>query len=99
MKRMLFLFALVFALFALTVQAQTTAFNFQGRLNDGSNPANGRYDLQFKLFDAITGCNQVGATLDRSNQQLINGVFSTTLDFGAAAFTGGNRFIEISLRP
>lgn len=78
---------------------QTTAFNFQGRLNDGSNPANGRYDLQFKLFDSITGGSQVGTTVDRPNLLLINGVFSTTLDFGATAFTGGDRFVEISVRP
>ena len=30
---------------------------------------------------------------------LINGVFSTTLDFGSSAFTGGDRFVEISVRP
>ena len=78
---------------------QTTAFNFQGRLNDGSSPANGRYDLQFKLFDSITGGSQVGTTVDRPNLLLINGVFSTTLDFGSSAFTAGDRFVEISVRP
>lgn len=79
--------------------AQTTAFNFQGRLNDGTSPANGRYDLQFKLFPAITGGSQVASTVDRPNLLLINGVFSTTLDFGASAFTSGDRFVEISVRP
>ncbi len=98
MKQILLIVTIV-CLCALTSQAQTTAFNFQGRLNDGSNPANGRYDLQFKLFNAITGGNQVGTTLDRPNLLLINGVFSTSLDFGSAAFSGGDRFIEISLRP
>ena len=78
---------------------QTTAFNFQGRLNDGSSPANGRYDLQFRLYDAVTGGNAVGNPLDRPNLVLINGVFSTTLDFGPSIFTGGDRFIEISVRP
>jgi len=79
--------------------AQTTAFNFQGRLNDGTSPANGIYDLQFKLFDAITGGAQIGATVEKPNTMLVNGVFSTPLDFGAAAFSSGNRFIEISVRP
>jgi len=87
------------AAFSIAAAAQTTAFNFQGRMNDGTNPANGRYDLQFKLFDAITGGNQIGSTVDRPNLMLINGVFSTTLDFGATAFTGGDRFVEISVRP
>ncbi len=82
------------------VTAQTTAFNFQGRLNDGSSPANGRYDLQFKLFDAPSGGNQIATTLDRPNTMLINGAFSTPLDFGSNAFTGnGDRFMEIAVRP
>lgn len=92
--------AILLSLFFLTATfAQTTAFNFQGRLNDGSTAANGSYDLQFKLFDAIVGGNQVGSTVDRPNLQVINGVFSTTLDFGAAAFGGGDRFLEILVRP
>ena len=99
MKRFILIFALVFTLSGLTAQAQTTAFNFQGRLNDGSSPANGRYDLQFKLYDQIAGGTQVGLTVDRPNLMLINGVFSTTLDFGGSAFDGNARFIEISLRP
>lgn len=80
--------------------AQTTAFNFQGRLNDGTSPANGQYDLQFKLFDAITGGSQVGATLSRPGLTLVNGIFSTTLNFALPAFeSGGNRFLEIAVRP
>ncbi len=31
---------------------QTIAFDFQGRLSDGDNPANGIYLLQFKLYAA-----------------------------------------------
>lgn len=78
--------------------AQVTAFNFQGRLNDGTSPANGTYDLEFRLYDAINGGAQIGATLSRPNVTLINGLFSTQLDFGAAAFDGGDRFIEIGAR-
>ena len=78
--------------------AQTTAFNFQGRLNDGTSPANGKYDLQFRLYDALTGDNIIGAAITKANTTLVNGVFSTQLDFGAAAFSGADRFIEIRLR-
>lgn len=98
MKRTFLIFALISALSALAA-AQTTAFNFQGRLNDGANPANGRYDLQFILYDALVGGNQIGPILTKPNLTLINGVFSTQLDFGAAAFAGGDRFLEIQLRP
>ena len=77
-----------------------TAFNFQGRLNDGSNPANGRYDLRFQLFEDLTGGSTVGQPIDRFNVLLINGVFSTSLDFGPIPFdTGRARHLEISLRP
>lgn len=93
------LFLILTLLIVNSIKAQTTAFNFQGRLNDGGNAANGRYDLQFKLFDALAGGNQINSTVDRPNLQVINGVFSTTLDFGGTAFGSGNRFIEISVRP
>ena len=88
----------IIGLLTIFASAQTTAFNFQGRLNDGSSPANGKYDLQFRLYDSITGGVQVGATIPKANLTLVNGVFSTQLDFGAAAFDGGDRFIEIGLR-
>jgi hypothetical protein len=79
--------------------AQGSAFNFQGRLNDGTNPANGRYDLQFRLFDAIVGGNPLGPLVPRPNTTLINGVFSVTLEFGATPFANPNSvFIEIGVR-
>lgn len=78
--------------------AQTTAFSYQGQLTDGGAFANGPYDLQFKLFDAATGGNQVGATLTRDDVNVANGAFSTSLDFGAAAFPGAARWLEISAR-
>ncbi|MCY7346195.1 MAG: hypothetical protein LH614_08215 [Pyrinomonadaceae bacterium] len=94
---------LVFA--ALTASAafgQGTGFNFQGRLNDGTNAANGSYDLQFRLYDAITGGNLITGTTvaARPNTTVINGVFSVTLDFGATAFNNPNAiFIEIGVKP
>ncbi len=94
---MLFVFS---ALAVGTVFGQGSAFSFQGRLNDGTNPANGRYDLQFRLYNALAGGAQIGAEVLRPNTILINGVFSTTLDFGAAAFNTPNSvFIEIRIRP
>jgi hypothetical protein len=80
--------------------AQTTAFNFQGRLNDGNSPANGRYDLIFKLFDAPSGGNQLGFINNRPDSMVVNGVFTTALDFGTSGFAdSGPRFVEISVRP
>ena len=33
--------------------AQGAAFTFQGRLTDSANPADGLYDIRFKLFDFL----------------------------------------------
>ena len=49
-------------LFSITLVAQTTAFTYQGKLADNGNPANGHYDFQFSLFDALSGGAQQGTT-------------------------------------
>lgn len=98
MKNYIFV-AILITLFNALTAAQGNAFNFQGRLNDGANPANGAYDLQFRLFNSATGGTLIGESL-RPNTPLINGVFSVNLDFGSAAFNNPNSvFIEIAVRP
>lgn len=79
--------------------AQTTAFNYQGKLNDGGSPANGNYDFQFALFDSQTNGTQIGTTQTVTNVVVNAGSFSATVDFGAEAFPGAARFLEISARP
>ncbi len=81
--------------------AQTTAFTYQGKLTDAGNPANGNYDLQFKLFDTVmvgTGA-QAGATLIRNPVAASAGIFTVQLDFGANVFSGADRYLEIGVRP
>src|SRR5438045_5645831 len=82
-----------------TAPAQTTSFVYQGRLSDGGAGANGNYDLQFALFDGLSGGVQVGSTQTLNPVAVSNGVFTVGLDFGANAFNGANRFLEISARP
>jgi hypothetical protein len=79
--------------------AQTTSFTYQGRLTDGGTAANGNYDLQFVLFDSLSGGAQVGSTQTINTVAVSNGVFTVSLDFGANSFPGANRFLEISARP
>src|SRR5687767_4031998 len=90
------LLTLFFSLLVADAFAQTTAFSYQGRLTDAGSPANGNYLLQFKLFDA--GGTQIGATISDVTVTATNGVFNTSLDFGAAAFDGADRFLEISVK-
>jgi hypothetical protein len=96
-------FALVVVLLAFLVSAsaalgQTTSFTYQGRLTDGGLAANGNYDLQFALFDSLSGGTQIGSTQTLSTVAVTGGVFTVSLDFGANSFTGANRLLEIRAR-
>src|SRR5436305_14259975 len=82
-------------LFATNAAAQTTAFTYQGRLTDGGMPANGNYDLQFALWDSLSGGSQIGAPQNFSNIGVSSGIFTVTLDFGATESPGTTSFIEI----
>src|SRR5437660_6260717 len=96
------LLLMLFALCTITALAQTTSFTYQGRLTDGGTAANGNYDLQFTLWDALSGGTQQPqpspVTVARSAVAVANGIFTVQLDFGATAFPGANRFLEISAK-
>jgi hypothetical protein len=83
----------------LAAGSQTTAFTYQGRLTDSGGAANGQYDLEFKLYDGVTGGTQQGSTVTLEDVAVTNGVFTVQLDFGAAVFGGADRFLEIGVRP
>lgn len=78
--------------------AQTIVFSYQGKLPNSVTPATGSFEMEFKLFDAAAGGNQIGATVSLSDVEVKTRSFSVQLDFGAAAFSGADRFIEISVR-
>lgn len=75
-----------------------TAFTYQGQLTSGGTPVTGTCDFQFRLFDAPDGTGQVGSVLDRTGVQVANGLFTVQLDFGASAFDGSARYLEVSVR-
>ena len=77
--------------------AQGTAFTYQGRLNDGANPASGIYDLRFAIYDLSNGGTQQGNILTNAAVAVSNGLFTVTLDFGNQ-FPGANRWLEIAVR-
>lgn len=77
--------------------AQTTAFSYQGRLSEtGSPPVTGTRFFRFTLFDE-NGAAIPGATVEQA-LMVTQGVFSTSLDFGAGAFPGANRSLQISVK-
>jgi len=94
----------VAALFTLnslnpSAHAQGTAFTYQGVLNDDGAPATGLYDLEFRAFNAVTGGAQQGGAVTANDVPVTNGLFTVTLDFGAAVFTGPARWLNIAVRP
>ncbi len=82
----------------LTVFAQGTAFSYQGRLAAGGSPANGSYDLEFTVCDALTTGNVVGGPVTNSATGVTNGLFTVTLDFGSGVFTGAARWLQLGVR-
>ena len=77
----------------------STAFTYQGLLNSGGAAVNGTTDLTFTLYDEASGSNPVGTSNVVSDLSISNGVFTVTLDFGAGAFNGTARWLEIAVRP
>jgi hypothetical protein len=75
-----------------------SAFTYQGSLTDGSNPANGAYDFEFKLYDAASGGSQVGSTVASNDVNVSDGLFTVELGFGSNVFTGDARWLEIGVR-
>jgi hypothetical protein len=77
-----------------------TAFTYQGRLTDDQGePLTGVYDFQFTLYDGSgSGAATVGNPVTVDGQQVNDGYFTVQLDFGANAFTGEARWLEIGVR-
>lgn len=77
----------------------TPAFTYQGEIFKAGSPVTGTADLRFTLWDSAAGGVQIGALVTRNNVNVSGGVFTTTLDFGAAAFVEGEeRYLQIELR-
>src|SRR5258708_34278374 len=89
--------ALVFLGGLALASAQGSAFTYQGRPNDGANPANGSYEILFRPFGVFTG----GSQLTIPNIRLVavsNGLFTTTMDFGPSIFVGSPVYLQLEVR-
>ena len=63
-------------------------------------PATGTYDFQFAVYDA-GGQQQPQPspiTITRPGVNVANGLFTVQLDFGATAFPGADRYLEIAVK-
>lgn len=78
--------------------ALDASFTFQGRLTDAGAPANGPYDFNFYLYEALVGGNQVGPVQTIPDVAVAAGLFTVKLNFGDV-FHGSEYYLEIQVRP
>jgi len=81
-----------------STQAQGTAFMYQGRLNTGTNPATGLFDLTFTLYNANSGGSIISPIWTNTAVPVTNGLFTVPVDFGAGVFTGGGDWLQLGVR-
>src|SRR5262245_23931063 len=82
-----------------TALAQSTAFTYQGRLNENGAPANSTNDFRFRLYLDDIGNVQVGPNVFVDDLVISNGLFTVSLDFGTTPFGGTNLWLDIGVRP
>lgn len=87
---------------ALRATALGTGFTYQGQLKQSGTAVNGACDMQFNLYDALSGGVLVGATQTVSSVNVSNGLFTVTLngsnEFSGDAFIGDARWLQIEVR-
>jgi trimeric autotransporter adhesin len=82
----------------LSVAAQLPAIAYQGSLTDGGTAVSGTYNLRFTLYDAALEGAAVGNVIILADTAVANGIFNVSLDFGAGAFDGDARWLEVAAK-
>jgi len=75
-----------------------SAFTYQGELLDSGVAVDGMTEFQFTLWDDGVAGTQV-AVLPSEMIDVVTGRFTAKIDFGATAFPGEARWLEISVKP
>lgn len=76
---------------------QSSAFTYQGRLDNNGAPVNGVYDFNFDIFALSAGGIALN-TVPADNVNVVDGLFTVSLDFGAT-FNGNSRWLQVRVRP
>ena len=91
--------AAAFLVFSAPAWAQSSAFTYQGELEQSGSPVTGEFDFEFALFDDSLGGTQVAGPFTVEDVFVDGGLFEAEVDFGANVFGGGDRWLEIRVRP
>jgi len=94
---LLMLLILLVSLAPQGAHGQATSFTYQGQLRQSGEPFIGMADLEFRLYDQLSGGTQIGSAQSLNDVPVEDGLFQVELDFGAAAFDGSDRFLEVSV--
>lgn len=72
-------------------------FVYQGTLNDGGHPANGRYDLQLQLYPSARGLDPIGTAIVIPAVQVTRGVFRVETEI-ASTGNGDAAYVSVGVR-
>ena len=75
--------------------AQDSTLTYQGQLRDAGQPVTGTVNLEFRLFDQLSGGSEVATVQSRPNWPVEDDLFQVDLNFGSSAFDGSPRFLEV----
>ncbi|TVR59450.1 MAG: hypothetical protein EA420_15925 [Candidatus Competibacteraceae bacterium] len=78
-----------------TGPALANPITYQGQLEQSGAPFSGTQDMQFHLFDAPIGGNEVAPVAIVNDVQISQGQFQVELDFGPGVFDGQPRYLQI----
>lgn len=71
-----------------------TSFTYQGRMKQAGVAVDGALPITFRLYDQSVGGTPL-ASYFAGNVVIEDGLFTTAVDFGVAAFTGDARWVEV----
>src|SRR6187399_2247264 len=84
---------------ALALAQTATTFTYQGRLYNNGTLINGNgYVLRVTPFPQASGGGSLAPPFDTVPLNVVDGVFSTTLDFGAGVFTGAPVWLAVEVQ-
>ena len=85
----------------VTEAAVDTGFIFQGQLKSAGSPVAGNCEMTFQLFDDGAAGTQIGnsiATTVPINNSLFTVMLNSNGEFGANAFNGSARWLEVAVK-
>ncbi len=75
-----------------------SGFAYQGQIKQDGLPLNGSVDLEFSLHPAPDAADQIGTDFRINGVEVTTGLFNVQVDFGAEAFSGSTRWLEVRVR-